>query len=872
MFNVNSKAAVRKLSRKSFAAAKSRNLIAVLAIALTALLFTALFTIGSGMIENFQRQTMRQAGGDGMGALKYVTDEQYDKVKDHELIEEISYNRILCDDVLNEEFLKRRAEFYYMDDVGIKLGFCEPTGGHKPVAPNEIMMDTRAIKLLGIRQREGEPVTLKLLVHGKEVERDFVLSGWWEADPVFNVSILIGSRAYVDAHLEELYNDYKESAQLTGVINCYIMFKNSMNLEGKMDRVVTESGFSTDQDSPDYIAYNVNWGYLSTNIGLDAPTIAAIGLFLLLIIFAGYLIIYNIFQISVIRDIRFYGLLKTIGATGRQLRSIIRYQALVLSCIGIPFGLAAGYLTGCALVPLIMNQTYFAAIDYQVSFHPLIFAGSTLFALVTVLLSTAKPGRIAGRVSPVEATRYTDSGAVVDGRGKHRKRKAGQGKKNTRERVQRSGYGARIAGMAAANLGRNRKRTVLVVLSMSLSLVLFNTIYTVSLGFDMDKYLSKFVDTDFLAAHADYFRYRFRGPENGTSESLIEAVEGLPGFTEGGRILGNIMDEECFKIEYDGETRGTADDHGNYFCAVYGMEDLPLQRLWVLEGEIDLEKLKSGNYILEGVNLDDYENPKWESSHYQIGDTVTLHNYKGRLTEGEENNDKEYQDREYTAREFTVMAKVAMKYYTNTCWIGYDFNFYLPADVYREMVEVPGVMSYSFNVSDEEEANVEAFLGKYTEEVEPVMGYSSKASRKGEFESTRNMVLFVGGVLSLVIGLIGVLNFVNSMLTSILTRRREFAMLQSVGMTTSQLRKMLMVEGLYYTAGAGILSLVLAVVFSGYVVPGVTGGLWFFTYRFTLTPLLVTVPVLLALGIILPAGVLGSVTRQSVVERLRETE
>ena len=174
MFNVNSKAAVRKLSQKSFAAAKSRNLIAVLAIALTALLFTALFTIGSGMIENFQRQTMRQAGGDGMGALKYVTDEQYDKVKDHELIEEISYNRIMCDDVLNEEFLKRRAEFYYMDDVGIKLGFCEPTGGHKPVAPNEIMMDTRAIKLLGIRQREGEPVTLKLLVHGKEVERDFV--------------------------------------------------------------------------------------------------------------------------------------------------------------------------------------------------------------------------------------------------------------------------------------------------------------------------------------------------------------------------------------------------------------------------------------------------------------------------------------------------------------------------------------------------------------------------------------------------------------------------------------------------------------------------------------------------------------------------
>ena len=135
-------------------------------------------------MENFQRQTMRQAGGDGMGVLKYITDEEYEKVKDHELsssiwastyalevtiidagktgsashqpestksrltsfpwmgvlkyitdeeyekvkdhelIEEISYNRLLSDQVLNEELQKRHGELYYMDDAGIKLGFC----------------------------------------------------------------------------------------------------------------------------------------------------------------------------------------------------------------------------------------------------------------------------------------------------------------------------------------------------------------------------------------------------------------------------------------------------------------------------------------------------------------------------------------------------------------------------------------------------------------------------------------------------------------------------------------------------------------------------------------------------------------------------
>ena len=70
MYRVNNQRAVRRLADRSFRASRSRNIIAVLAIALTALLFTALFTVGSGLIENTQRQTMRQAGGDGMAVLK----------------------------------------------------------------------------------------------------------------------------------------------------------------------------------------------------------------------------------------------------------------------------------------------------------------------------------------------------------------------------------------------------------------------------------------------------------------------------------------------------------------------------------------------------------------------------------------------------------------------------------------------------------------------------------------------------------------------------------------------------------------------------------------------------------------------------------
>lgn len=847
MYRVKNKKAVRQLSRRSFKANKSRNIIAVFAIALTAVLFTAIMTVGSGIAENFQRQTMRQAGGDGMGVLKYITDQEYDGIKGHPLIKEMSYNRLLCDRVDNEELIKRHGEFYYMDDVAMKLGFCEPTGGHKPAAENEIMMDTKAIQLFGAKQEVGAPITLTLNVHGKTVTRDFVLSGWWEADPVFNVSIMVASRAYVDAHKDELYNSYKENGEMTGVINSYVMFGNSFGLEEKMERIITESGYAVDENAPNYIANNVNWSYLSTNFSMDLGTVAGGLAAILLIILTGYLIIYNIFQISVIKDIRFYGLLKTIGTTGKQIKQMIRWQAAVLSCIGIPVGLAAGYFIGCGLVPLILEQSIYSGGQFTTSANPLIFAGSTVFALITVAISTGKPGRIAAGVSPVEAVRYTEQ------------------RKERPKKRRKSRYGAKISGMAFANMGRNKKRTALVVLSMALSLVLFNTVYTFSLGFDMDKFLSRFVDTDYLIAHADYFSYQYGGPEQSLSESMIRAVQEQPGFEQGGRLFANIRDAEYFTVEDNENQQVVNRGHDNNpMAAVYGLEDLPLERLQVLEGEIDVEKLRSGDYILEGIMLNDQDEPYWNSSHFSVGDKVVLHNRKGTGATAMEN--------EYTTREFTVMAKVAVKYFTNSCGVSYDYTYYLPANVYQEMTAVPGVMSYVYNVSDTEEAQMDAFLEAYTGNIEPVMNYSSKSTRVKEFEGMRNMILIVGGLLSFIIGLIGILNFVNSMLTSIITRRREFAMLQSIGMTGGQLRKMLMLEGLFYTAAAGAAALVLGILFSAVIVKAIAVNLWFFSYQFTILPLVLVVPVLLVIGVLLPLLVLRTVSRQSIVERLRETE
>lgn len=203
MIPVNSKKAITKLSNGSFRMNKMRNSIAMIAIALTTILFTTLITMGLGATESLQRATMRQAGGDGHAVIKYVTDEQFNHIKTHSSIKEIAYDRILSDGVINEEFLKRKAEFWYYDDIGLRLGFIELTQGRKPMKANEVMADSKTLQLLGVPLQTGSTLTLKLDIRGQQVTRDFVLSGWWDSDPVFNVGQIFASKAYIEAYQQE---------------------------------------------------------------------------------------------------------------------------------------------------------------------------------------------------------------------------------------------------------------------------------------------------------------------------------------------------------------------------------------------------------------------------------------------------------------------------------------------------------------------------------------------------------------------------------------------------------------------------------------------------------------------------------------------
>ncbi len=851
LFGNNNGAVIKKLSGRYFKASKSRNIIAIIAIVLTTILFTTIFTLGSGLMDTVHDQNIRKAGGEGQAVLNYISDEVYNDMVGNPLIDRIAYTKAISYRLNNPGLERWRADLWYMDDTALEFARYTPTTGHRPEGSNEIIADTKTLDALGVPAQIGETVSLIYEVKGQLYTTDFTLCGFWETDSLSNIGRLVVSKAFVDAHSDILTYTYPVDNDYSGVVSAYVMFSGTGNIEAQLHQLLSETGYACDtmggsKEDGNYVIARVSPAYQSVAL-TDNPAMLVSGIVgVALIIVTGYLIIYNIFQISVIQDIQSYGQLKTLGTTKRQIKRLINRQALRLSLIGIPIGLLVGFFIGRALVPFLMNGTsYTADAGVKVTVNPLIFIGSAAFALFTVFVSVRKPAKIAGTVSAIEAIRYTENDTAAFG--KHR----AKDKKST--------HGAKLHFMALANLGRNRKRTVLVIVSMTLSLVLFNTVFTLSSGFDIDKYIAKFMDTDFVISNADFFQYQVEKGEHDLSETFIEAVRQNSSFEDGGRLYSSWMLEEPFSTEHNAFFSYNKDLNGNPFVRLYGADDFLLNGMEVIEGTIDLEKLKTGEYILLSVDCND-DGTVIENPNISVGDTVRINHLKA----------EELSTAITDSYDFIIMAKVRANENTATTRNTGEARFYLPTEIFLPLCDNPHLVSFPFDVKEGTEAEMAEFLNSYIDSVEPSMDFESKATYTSSFDDLTSLIITIGGALSIIIGIIGIANFVNSVLTSVITRKKEFAMLQSIGMTGKQLKRMLSFEGLYYAVGTIITSVVMGVLFSVVVVRGISSGIWFFTYRFVMWPMLVIDPFLILLTVAIPALLYRQIAKASIIERLRQ--
>lgn len=324
---------------------------------------------------------------------------------------------------VNEELNKLHTEVSYYEDLDARFSFCYPEEGHMPREEDEIVTSDLVLKALGIPCEIGQKVPLVLNIGGEIQEKTFTLCGYFTGDTVAMAQVAAVSREYANkvapTPTDSVLETGADVSDYTGRIMADFNFTTGWQLEKQVEELTERCGF------PENAPTGINWAYMG--IRVDPKTIGLIVVLLLVTLASGYLIIYNIFYINVFHDIRHYGLLKTIGTTGRQLRKIVRRQAYILSLYGIPIGLIGGVLIGRMVLPAIMEELAFASTtDSQVRLNPWIFAGSAVFSFFTVYISCIRPCRIASRVTPIEAVRYTEGQEIEENR---KRKKAEKGRK-----------------------------------------------------------------------------------------------------------------------------------------------------------------------------------------------------------------------------------------------------------------------------------------------------------------------------------------------------------------------------------------------------------------------------------------------------------
>lgn len=879
LFGNNNKAVIKKLANRSFRSNKMRNVIAVIAIALTAFLFTAVLTIGMGAKGTLEYNMAKMIGTGADALVQGLSEEQFQQLKENSMFEKVGcWVPIEIMTNTNRIF----AEIDYADQPQLELRMQTPRTGSAPQKANEVLVSANILKDLNIEEKIGAeiPIELKARQSGQIYHFDMVVSGIYDTPNEKSESVIV-SKAFLEENAE-MMSDIAQGRVGCGIYTADVVMRDNYMVKDRISELVRNIGGNPDDANAANAIRVAPNPIVSNESGLMMRLVA--GVFGVLFMFCGYLLIYNVFEIAVTNDIRQYGLLRTVGTTSKQIKRLVNRQALYLFLIGTLLGLIFGTLLGRSILPAALR---IFAVDYsggniEVGTLPYlgIIAGAILFSGLTVYISTRKSVKKASRVSPIEAIRYVEKDTVSIKRKK-------------------IDAGAVIPRMAKANLQRNKRRTVFIVISLTLSIVLLNSVFIFSGSFDEDAYIEKHTRSDFMvyspgiqAAFGNDF-----GHNSAVPEKAVEEIKAQPGVTNEAYLYRNTFEDDHVSCDWGtpyvvdntnkeqrmvpehlnlgvyqtGTERDsavlTADNHplGN----VYGFSENILNKMDIIEGETDLsvlkEKLWNGNNVILMAQYGDKGKLAGgaDSSFYRglsVGDTIQFYE-NGTPTE-----------------EFTIIAKVAAtKGETTLTGGGSNISqiidsplIYMSEKKFKEIYETPTLYGFLFDVEEQYQQEMENHLAQDTD-----VSYTSILTMKATVSSVKNVVLLIGGVIGAIFALVGLINFINLVMTNIITRRHEFATMQSIGMTKKQLRKMMISESFSYVLLAGIVGTLAAgalgmTLVKAFVQNGPTSLMM--TFQMTLLPVLIMLALFLVLAFIVPVVALRLFNNRSVVERLRVNE
>ena len=506
------------------------------------------------------------------------------------------------------------------------------------------------------------------------------------------------------------------------------------------------------------------------------------------------------------------------------MKKFVSREGGVLYLRSAPIGILIGGITGYFIIPdgfNIVNTLLIIALVFSVVY-------------TITMISVRKPARIAAAVSPMEALRYVPQDGM---------------KKDANKRLCRK---LSPMGLGMMNFSKNRKKATITMLSLALGGILFMTAAAYMSSFDKENYARQgyFLDAEF---HIEYAQSAIELNENGMSgmqaqmplnDEMVQEISALDG-------VEKVMEIKSFGVRFDYPKN---DEYGNDDI-IYPVSEEETREIgkYLEDGSADYDKLMSGNYILAAGNGNAAEIYGWE---FTVGDTIILHYYDGsKMAEKAVLilgvlNDEYVLDHNGLEGWFLMPEQAVLN------WLSYDsLNAHLLVSTGADKEEAVG-KALTEMLAKKSELNLETF-----------------ADRKVAYEQTANQMFGAISGLAIFIMMFSILSMMNTLITNIVTRKQELAMLESIGMSKAQIRRMLLGESLLLVFATVGVTMTIGTL-CGYGLSNIlyNMGAFYMAFKFPINFALIYTGVLIAVPLLITFVSMHSFSKEALVERLRGME
>ncbi len=499
---------------------------------------------------------------------------------------------------------------------------------------------------------------------------------------------------------------------------------------------------------------------------------AVAGVVISIIILTSVFVIKNSFDIANQEKKKMYGMLSSIGATSKQIKKNVLHEGFILGLIGIPLGVLCGIFADYVLVIIINYIGKFNDVKFvfSISIWPIIL--SIILGAVTIYLSVVRAAKKSSKIAPIEAIRNNNEIKI-------------NSKKIKSSKIVDKLFG--VGGdIAYKNLKRNKKRNRTTIISIVISVAVFISLSSfLSYGF-------KLTNQYYQDANYDIQLY-LRDTNEEESKKIINDIIKMDNISRYSIVRSMSMTFD-YKKYYN-------EDVLKYFD---GVEDLPLRIMSVGEDEFERilkeNKISDTNFDYKGLLIDKNIFYQEGSKNYKEVNLLDLNKFK---TVTGSINSKDL-NIEILKRIDNILMGF-QKVYSETPTIIVSDKFY---DYIVSNYNVNATDSRNLYIKSTDCEKLESVIKEYLLDND-ITNYSL-FNIETEAKAQRSLIILVAIFLYgfiIVISLIGVTNIINTINTNMNLRRREFAMLKSIGMTKNEFNKMINLESIMYSTKALIIGI-----------------------------------------------------------------